>query len=210
MYGAKALDDILADTDFWNAQGDRVKAAAEPRFLRAFLIGARLGAEQEPVEDPLQAAKQISESEFARIVDIADDFITGFTNEWWQQLSNTTRNALRKAIGDARALGLGPEFVIDRIRPFFSLARLERIAVTETTRLMGQGAQASYRAAGHMFWIWRTVEDPLVDEICNDRAKQSDPRLGGNPFPMGVGFVPAHPNCRCWPVPTKVTVRIPA
>jgi predicted ABC-type ATPase len=139
--------------------------------------------------------------DFEAITDATDQFIATYTDRWWNQIETTTRESLRSTLRRAAAEGLTIEQVISEIEPLFGTARASRIAVSETTNLMGQGAQLTYERAGFTGWIWRTVRDSAVDAICDGLAQQSDPQFDGVPFPMTRRFERAHVNCRCWPVP---------
>lgn len=121
-------------------------------------------------------------------------------NEWWEQLEATTKAHLANAIDEQLELGVDVGAVVEAIEPLFGDMRAQRIAVTETTRAMGQAALATYEELGVEEWEWRTAEDPLVDRDCEERAEDG-------PYPIYIDFEPAHPNCRCWPVPIMSGVR---
>ncbi|KKL99213.1 hypothetical protein LCGC14_1816710 [marine sediment metagenome] len=197
----KALTDLLNDPQFWAQQRTLMMDAVMPIFREAFMVGAMLGAEQKPVAERVKQAPVggagdpllVLPFDFEAVVASGDVVIAEFTNEWWAQFEQATQNGLRSAIQRAADSGLGVESVIKDIEPLFGEARATRIAVTETTRLMGQGAQETYRQAGFTKWEWRTVRDAVVDPICQALDKKQ--------FPMSRKFEPAHPQCRCWSVP---------
>lgn len=213
------MSDVPDDDRFWTDQGELMKRAARRLFKRAFIQGAHSGAEEPAARRELRrwtrskerdervgyAAAPPDGIDWLRIAAIADEFITDYLDEWWMGLEATTRSALRSAIADARAEGLGVRGVAARIAPWFDRVRAEAIAVTETSRLMGQGAQATYKAIGFGVWEWRTANDDRTCPICAKRAKDSKLQ----PYPMTTAFVPAHPRCRCWPVP-KGRAALPA
>lgn len=139
--------------------------------------------------------------DFDAIRTAAEDVINEYSDEWWGGLEASTQRSMRRTM--VRALDEG--WTLDRItrefEPLFGPERAQRIAVAETTTLMGRGAMATYQRAGMEFWIWRTSEDTRVDADCAALARQSDPKKGGTPFPMTRQFNRAHVGCRCWPVP---------
>lgn len=137
--------------------------------------------------------------DFDAVLDAAQAIIALYTDSWWQQFTMTTQERLRAIIARAQAESLTMPEIIDLVEPLFGPQRARAIAVTETTRLLGLGAQETYKQAGFGEWAWRTVMDTRVDLVCEELGKQNDGN--GARFPMTVPFVPAHVNCRCWPVP---------
>ncbi len=201
MAPTELVTPVVDDAGFWTRLGDEIKPTIRPIFRDLFIEGAIAGGDAVPV-----AAKDVA-LDLDAINDIADDIIAAYTDEWWAQIEQTTRERLRRAIAEARELGLGAEFVAREIAPLFGETRAVLIAVSEVTNLFGQGAQATYRAAGFPTWIWRTANDVAVDQICADLAIESE----AAPFPMSRTFVRAHPRCRCWPVPAgNVVTMLPA
>jgi SPP1 gp7 family putative phage head morphogenesis protein len=185
---------LAADDAWWAEQGEAVKDAMRPLFLELYLTGAAIAVEADPSTTKALDV-DIDTDEFG---EAAASAIEDFMDEWWREISDTQRTTLREAIQIARADGLGADFVESELEGAFKKGtNLTRIAVTETTRLVGQGAQASYRKAGFPSWIWRTVNDTAVDPICADLQRQSE----AEPFPASQAFIPPHPYCRCWPIP---------
>lgn len=216
----KALGQLPAafDVRFWNELRAVMMGHLLPMFREAFLVGAVLGAGQRPaVTRPattallafrsildahaIIAAKQIDAPEgrtelpfdFEAIAAASDEVIQSYADEWWSTFRQSTQDGLRAAIRRADANGLGIQSVIDDIEPLFGRVRATRIAVSETTTLVGQGAQETYRRAGFGEWEWRTVRDARVDPTCDALDKKR--------FPITTAFQRAHPNCRCFPVP---------
>lgn len=192
--GGKAIDDILTDEAFWEEQRAKITRVVMPVFREAFMVGATLGAEQRPAPSKKAVGlRQQLPFDFEAVAAASDEALATFTDNWWQQFSRSTQNALRASIVRAQENGLGVAAVVKDIEPLFGAQRAQVIAVSETTTLMGQGAQATYQRAGFTQWEWRTVRDARVDPICQALDKQT--------FPMSRQFERAHPNCRCWPVP---------
>ncbi len=196
---------VVDDAGFWTRLGSEIKPKIRPIFRDLFIEGAIAGGDAVPVVTKQVTTKDVA-VDLDAINNIADDLIAAYTDEWWAQIEQTTRERLRIAIAEARRLGLGAEFVAAEIAPLFGEKRALLIAVSEVTNLFGQGAQATYRVAGFQTWIWRTVNDPAVDPICAELAAQSE----AAPFPMSRTFVRAHPRCRCWPVPAGNVVKMPS
>lgn len=208
------MADVVRDDAFWRDQGEIVKRPMRRILRRAYMAGARAAADEPRArralkksavratnEPPPEGFNLIEWNELRRA---AEAYIDDYVDSWWAELEATTRDALRDAIRDVQENGGSLADVRRRIRPWFDQTRADTIAITETSRLMGQGAQATYRALGFPGWEWRTAADDHVCVTCNDRARAS--RI--TPYPMGVAFIPAHPRCRCWPVP-KGTPAVP-
>lgn len=200
MRGSKALGDILNDQNFWAEQRINTTRVMAPLFLRMFQAGGAMGARRRPrkkdeLDDLIAEAGGITEIVFdAEVINnAAADFITRYTNTWWNAMEAGTKNRLLKAIQLAEANGLGVQDVMNQIKDLFTPARAMRIATSELTNLLGAGSQATFSAAGFIQWEWRTVQDARVDPICEE--------LDGKTFSMSLLFEKAHVNCRCFPVP---------
>jgi len=133
--------------------------------------------------------------DFEAISTAAENVIGEYSDAWWAQLETSTRESLRRTIQRAEAEGLTMPQIIAEIEPLFGPERAARIAVSETTTLLGQGAQATYQRAGFGRWVWRTVRDARVDPLCDARARESDPQFGGTPYSMTRRFERAHVGC---------------
>ena len=211
------------DARFWDELRAVMMRRLLPMFREAFLVGAVLGSGQRPVRaqrPPLPAGvafraildahvrthviavkqdigapagKPELPFDFEAVVAASDDVIEAYADSWWRNFRRSTQDGLRAAIRRADANGLGIQSVIADIEPLFGTVRATRIAVSETTTLIGQGAQETYRRAGFGEWEWRTVRDARVDPICDALDKKR--------FPMSTAFQRAHPHCRCFPVP---------
>lgn len=181
----------------WEELRTETLKIVRPIFREAFLAGVHAGLLMLPRKGrrdalPLPALPpDLFDQDWLN--NMADFFIQGYSDRWWAKLSIARQDALRKAILEARAGGLGPNFVMDQIAPLFDASSVSRIAVTEMTRLIGEGARQTYAAAGIPSWEWKTANDSLVDPICDD--------LEGQIFPVTEPFVPGHPGCRCVAAP---------
>ena len=74
------------------------------------------------------------------------------------------------------------------------------VATTEVTRASSSGALDAYRAQGVTHLKWLTEQDRLVCITCQDN-EDAGPVAIGTPFPSGDLMPPAHPSCRCAPLP---------
>lgn len=212
---ASALWPILTDREFWDEAARTMRQAAFPLFRQMFLDGATLGAYEAPVDDPpppgemLIGQRDVSlpgglpqmPFDLEEITGATEEVIRGYTDRWWETVEASTRERMRGVLQRAAAEGLTTEQIIREMTPLFGPERAARIAVSETTNLLGMGAQETYRRAGFTGWVWRTVRDAVVDAICDSKASESDPQFGGTPYPMTVAFQRAHVNCRCRPAP---------
>lgn len=208
--GRKAIDRVrqqarvrglLYDQPFWDAIKKRAIARATPVFHELYMGGVQaalriakhrghkaLGEKADPAPlSPL--AQQIAQRSAVEVGRLA--------SEWWMQIEQTTRtqfaDLLDLSMDDQGTLDVGA--VMDGVDDIFDTDRADMIAVTETTRVMGQAAMATYEMLGAQDWEWRTAEDDIVCDICQGMADDG-------PYTMeGDDFEPAHPRCRCWPVP---------
>ena len=185
--GQKKPEDALGKR-FWSSLKKELLPELEAVFRPLFLAGAELGAAVTPVR-----TKEDLPLDLDAINAAADAVFATYTDDWWEQFSKSTQDQLRAAIVRARDDGTGVEGVIDDLRPIFGPNRASLIATTETTRLFGLGAQATYAAAGIEEWQWQTVRDANVCQICGP--------LQGTRYPIDQAFEPKHPRCRCFPRP---------
>jgi SPP1 gp7 family putative phage head morphogenesis protein len=118
--------------------------------------------------------------------------VVAAADSWWQQFSTSTRRQMIEAFRAAEVTGEQPRETAKRLAALFSPQRAEVIAVTESSRLFGAGALATYRNLGYRQWEWTTVEDPAVEGVCSS--------LNGSRYPIETPFYPAHPGCRCFPI----------
>ena len=133
-------------------------------------------------------------------------------NDMWRKRRQALNNIWvgyprgREGVGEVIAQGYEEGLTIDEIRerlmPYYSPARAEMVAITETTRAVVEGERAYVdqleRETGQkMIPIWLTAQDDMVCPICKPR--------NGKPITDGK-FPPAHPRCRCdvgWEFPKE-------
>jgi SPP1 gp7 family putative phage head morphogenesis protein len=180
--GQKALPDVPEDPPFWIKMKDIFlkTVGAVPSQLLSRGVG--------------QASKLGLAVDFDLVNTAVLERAGTFTNEWWAALERSTREGLRKAIQANIETGAPLRTLIKDIEPLFGKARAKVIASTEVTRLYAEGNREAYASAGVEEVEWRTVNDALVDPICEALDGQRS-SVGGGQTP------PAHPNCRCWLAP---------
>ncbi len=199
----------------WQEARAALVPVVEPLFREAFIVGAEMGAMQNPApeREGQRAIIQSAIDEFAtglRAIDpgqqtvlpydfeainsAADEVIGSYTDAWWQQFSVSTQNQIRRVLARAERNGWTTADVARELAPLFGPERAQTIAISELTDLLGMGAQETYNRAGYTYWEWRTVRDSRVDPICKGRDRQR--------YPMSSKFRKAHVRCRCWPVPS--------
>lgn len=186
------LEELPTNDEFWAEYKRALMPVVEKVWRGAFLAGAAIAE----ASRPFRVTWGFKEIDVEAINQAAAAFIARYRTKWWDRLQRTQEDALREAIQEARAEGLQPREVAKLIAPQFGKGRALRIAITEITNALGQGAQAQYRLEGYATWEWRTAEDDRVCPICRPRDGQS--------FPMSTQFEAAHPSCRCWNVPGEL------
>lgn len=193
--GAKALESILDDADFWSRQRRRMLRAVRGQMWSIFLQGSKFarGLDVEGYEPAAFGRRDFLDPDPAELTNEMGQVFRNYLDDWWSGIEATTREQMRGAIIRSYQDGTGVAQVIRDIEPLFGPERARRIGVTETTRLFGRGAQATYRASGLLEWQWMTVEDARVCPICD--------ALSGNVYPLDLDFDPAHVSCRCFPSP---------
>lgn len=118
-----------------------------------------------------------------------------------EKIVSTTRETWQDAIGDFYAEHLTLEQLQERLKErlgrMFSPARVNMIAITETTRAAVEGERELVKELGQygikMVEVWQTERDELVCPICGGRHNKRK----GDGWSDGDG-PPAHPRCRCW------------
>lgn len=185
------LASILDDVDFWEEQKRIMLAACEPQMRAVFFEGVAMAQTIDVAG--YEARKDFLDPVASEIDDFARGVFRHYVDDWWLQLEYTTREQLRASILRASVDGTGVNGVIKDIEPLFGETRARRIGVTETTRLFGRGAQATYMATQMEGWEWMTVSDGRVCPECIGRL--------GNQYPIEMPFDPQHPQCRCFPLP---------
>lgn len=181
--GFKALDDVVGDQGFWDAQ-------------QGVFLG---GVGEQPDALLGQGAAQAQRLGLAIDFDLVNqgvlDFAGQYKDEWWRRLEETTRQGLQKAIQTHIESGAPLSTLEKNIAPLFGKERAKVIATTEVTRMYAEGNRIAYRDAGVTQVEFQTVMDALVDLDCSE--------LDGKTFGINNPAIipPIHPNCRCWLAP---------
>jgi len=182
------LQSLANDATWWRGLGERMKAAVRPTMWEAMQAGVRAGVESIGQKDIIALTPEQADSINRSLEIVLDSYL----DEWWIDLGQTRAERLRSLILEAYELGVQPSWVAERMEAsgLFGDLAIDRIAITETTRLVGIGAQRTYRELGFQTWVWHTAEDELVCPICGP--------LAGESFSIDQSFSPAHVSCRCF------------
>ena len=144
------------------------------------------------------------------------DFIKERGFDFWDGTSETTKTKLKEVLSKATVEGLTTEQVIalvqievfNELTEFADFNRARRIARTETTISLNQGADFAYRQSGVVKKkSWLTSKDEVV-RTSHTKAEQQGPINYGQVFRNRLRF-PGDPdgalkeivNCRCTLIP---------
>lgn len=179
------LTRLANDASWWRALGERIKASVRPAMWEAMQRGMAAGLESIGQKDIVELTAEQADS-INRSLEIVLD---AYQDEWWADLGQTRANRLRSLIQEAAELGMQPSWVAERLEAsgLFDELSVDAIAITETTRLVGLGAQRTYRELGFQTWVWHTAMDDRVCPICSP--------LDGESFNIDQAFSPAHVSC---------------
>lgn len=134
------------------------------------------------------------------------------SNATINRIATNRLDEIGRVLGEGLSRGDSPETIARTLREqvLDNRAWAHRIAVTETNRAMSYASVMSYRDAGMLFKGWMTATDQRVCLICltNEFEPDGTPRVVpiDELFPSGDPWPPAHPHCRCAPIPV---VRFP-
>jgi SPP1 gp7 family putative phage head morphogenesis protein len=165
-----------------------------------------------------QAAERVIEADLAHWLPGDTDAATLLLGQWGdgaglrsllaadgvtiKSIADTRLEELGKLLGQGVADGLTPEQIAGQIRDLLSNpSRALMIAQTEMSRAVCQAAQDRYRRAGYLATRWVTDGNPCP--VCVENQDRGAVAIG-QPFPSGDLRPPAHPRCRCVPVPAYV------
>lgn len=187
---------MITDPEFWTAIREHVTKAATPVFDELYMGGMQAAlriAKHRGISTKAEGPSPLDR----KLAERAAIDRSRLVSEWWSTMEKTLVSQLNDIMDKEfeesdGALDVGS--VTDAIEGLFGESRAERIAVTETTRIMGQAAQSTYEILGAEEWEWRTAMDNLVCPECEAMKDEG-------PYPMDDQFEPAHVKCRCWPVP---------
>lgn len=179
---------FITDTRLWEAFEERLRN----RLISELVTGAvkleqihRAHRDREEITIDPQMVVEASQTEIA-------DEVRGITyrtrrkigravSEWYQAPENTLDD------------------LVEDLRPSFSEARAQTIAITETTWLNSRVTLAEMDALGTDDWIWDTARDEIVCRACREKHGRTFHR--GDPMPPAG----SHPSCRCTPIPVPKT-----
>lgn len=190
------FESLVKNRAFWAHYQDAIWKDCAPQFVDTILAGAVAGSSIKTKTKAQPQPGDIGELTFDQLETIAESAIQAYKSEFLDGLTKTTKQGILDAVIRARRDGTGVEGVLKDISQYFDPARAQTIAITETTRLFGIGAQAAYKAQGVTGWEWKSSNDSWVDAECKG--------LVGKTFPIDKAFGPAHPRCRCFPAPVML------
>ncbi|MCK9357633.1 MAG: phage head morphogenesis protein [Dehalococcoidia bacterium] len=198
------LDDVLAELgdppdlnnlspEFWDTEAGKLIAVIRPELERMTMTGIASAAAAVPVLwDEAVIAREAAEWAGRYVYDL----VTG--------LDANTLALLRTVVSRfVQTSGMTIGQLRSELIPAFGERRAQMIAVTETTRAYAEGkrkVQEELQRGGiHMTRIWRTAMDERVCPICGEGALEGTPESE-----WGREGPPAHPNCRCWTVLSRL------
>jgi len=118
-----------------------------------------------------------------------------------EQVNKTTKDKLRKALGEGIAGGEGVSELSERVSGVFKTrtkAEAERIARTEVISASNGAELEAYKQSG-VIEKKEWLAEPDACEIC--AALDGEVVKLNKMFSGGFDFPPAHPNCKCTILP---------
>lgn len=116
-----------------------------------------------------------------------------------QALADRRLRAIAQVLAHAAATGMDRHQLAQALRDALADDAWARMtALTELTRASAEAARTTYQAAGLTRWQWTAEPDACPTCLANAAA---GPRTIGEPWPDGATAPPAHPHCRCAPLP---------
>ena len=194
---------VAALDAFWRAEDERLWAAMRPAWQEvvsenAVAMAVRLGADDrmwntvnERMLDWLD--DYYISADAANVGSIPNLNLTSRT-QFGQVFAQWQRGELEMG---TTAQGL-PQLV-EALGPVFGPVRAERIAVTETTRVIVESQRAASEADEFItHYRFLSAADERVCPICGpNHGAVIEKRSGGFSTPAGRMFPPLHPMCRC-------------
>lgn len=117
-----------------------------------------------------------------------------------KSIADSRIDELGELLADAVKNDLSAQQIEEKIRALLTdPAMAHTVAVTELSRAQSAAALDLYQAHGITRVLW--MAEPDACPICRENAA-NDPLPLGQAFPSGDALPPAHPNCRCWPMPS--------
>lgn len=114
-----------------------------------------------------------------------------------ETINDTTREELLKKINEALDNDSGFDAIAESISSVYQQAydfRVERIARTEVSASLNEGAVQSYKQAGIEELEWIHIDGCDCDDC---ESNDGETREIGKAFPSGDTQPPVHPNCKC-------------
>ena len=161
--------------------------------------GARVAAELQPIVELALAEGGFVETPLLNAQELAERHARFRAGEMLTQVSDVTRQRVRRAVAEAIESGQGIRGLKNTLRGLheFSASRAEAIARTETATAIGQGHKLAARAQGRDEKRWRTANDNRVSQtICAPNQGEGWIHIDQT-FQSGHETIPGHVRCRC-------------
>ena len=202
---------------FWAAEDARLWAAVRATFEdvaqeNAIAMAVRMGADDAMWRTVNRA-----------VLDWVGDYYTNADAGAFGSIPNlnlTSRTQFAQVFGqwqrgeiEIGTTAEGLPQLVEALTPVFGPERASVIAATETTRVYTETTLAAGRDNEFITaYRWRAVADERVCPVCGPLHMQTVRKGGaGFNFGTGVGYPPAHPNCRCQIIEeTEQTADLPA
>jgi len=184
----KAVEDIVRDDEFWLEMNRRMALGVSTVSRHLIMEGARAAESVGVIVD------------FDLIHREALQMTRTTASRFWGVMTQTTRDGLQEALITWQETGLGKRGLpdlIDSLEPLFGKPRAKRVAVTEATRLFGEGNKLAAQQDDMTGGLeWQTANDEMVCPLCAPRHMLIYPKDRRIEHP-------AHVNCRCALIPVS-------
>lgn len=129
-----------------------------------------------------------------------EDLLAHYGIDRIKSIARTRLGELAARLGEALRDGWSSDRLARELRGVLNDPRMAgTVAQTEISRASSEASLNTYRQQGVAAVEW-LISPSNVCIVCEQNADASPVRLG-QPFPSGDEIPPAHPNCRCAPMP---------
>lgn len=152
---------LAEDEGFWKEYKRQLKRSTRPYLRSVFFAGMRtafLSPEVTAILDgdyPVTSLKLQKPPQLKRLIvrrfprpdvflDVGEVVVENASEQWANEVTRTTINALLQIIEFARINSLGPEYILEKLIPLFGEGRAALIAITETNAFFAKGATTVY------------------------------------------------------------------
>ena len=175
--------------EFWENEGRKLQRDVEPILIDIYLQQAKLLMDEVHIG-----------IDWGMVNVNAARWANKYTYDLVKGITNTTLKGLQETIPQFYEQGWNLGQLRTSLERWYSPARAEMIAITETTRAASEGerqlvSEIQKETGIELIAIWNTSNDDIVCDICGPRNDQ--------PITDGM-YPPAHVGCRC-----EVSHRLP-